>query len=113
VSCPKYRKAVLTSAVADQLKELLREKAKELNIEIEVIEVMSDHVHLFVTGYPKAAIQHIMNPLKGYSSRLLRFEFAVIRAKLPCMRSRSYCVGTVGYVSETAIRKYIAGQRGK
>jgi putative transposase len=103
----------LTGAVADRLKELLREKAKEPNIKIEVIEVMPDHVHLFATGYPTAAIQHIMNQLKGYSSRLLRSEFAVIRAKLPCMRSRSYCVGTVGYVSEAAIRKYIVGQKGK
>jgi putative transposase len=113
VWCPKYRKAVLVGAVADRLKELLREKAKELNIEIKAIEVMPDHVHLFVTGYPTAAIQHIVNQLKGYSSRMLRSEFAVIRAKLPCMWSRSYYVGTVGYVSETAIRKYIAGQKGK
>jgi putative transposase len=50
VWCPEYRKAVLVGAVVDRLKELLREKAKELNIEIEVIEVMPDHLHLFVTG---------------------------------------------------------------
>jgi putative transposase len=113
VWCPKYRKEVLIGAVANRLKELLYEEAKALKIEIEAIEVMPDHVHIFVTGYPTAAIQHIVNQFKGYSSRKLRSEFSILRAKLPCMWSRSYYVGTIGYVSEAAIRKYIEGQKGK
>lgn len=113
VWCPKYRKEVLIGAVAERLKVLLYEKANQLRIEIEAIEIMPDHVHVFVTGYPTEAIQHIVNQLKGYSSRILRSEFSELRAKLPCMWSRSYYVGTVGYVSESAIRKYIEGQKGK
>jgi putative transposase len=57
VWCPKYRKEVLIGAVANRLKELLYEEAKALKIEIEAIEVMPDHVHIFVTGYTTAAIQ--------------------------------------------------------
>ena len=113
VWCPKYRKEVLVGAVAERLKVLLYEKAEQLHIEIEAIEVMPDHVHAFVTGYPTEAIQHIVNQLKGYTSRMLRSEFSILRAKLPCMWYRSYYVGTVGYVSEAAIRKYIEGQKGK
>ena len=113
VWCPKYLKEVLIGAVANRLKELLYEEAKALKIEIEAIEVMPDHVHIFVTGYPTAAIQHIVNQFKGYSSRKLRSEFSILRAKLPCMWFRSYYVGTIGYVSEAAIRKYIEGQKGK
>ena len=74
---------------------------------------MPDHVHVFVTGEPTEAIQHIVNQLKGYSSFVLRNEFPELRSKLPCLWSRSYYVGTVGYVSEAAIRKYIEGQKGK
>ena len=107
------RKEILIGTVANRLKELLYEEAKALKIEIEAIEVMPDHVHIFVTGYPTAAIQHIVNQFKGYSSRKLRSEFSILRAKLPCMWSRSYYVGTIGYVSEAAIRKYIEGQKGK
>jgi len=113
VWCPKYRKKVLIGVVAERLKALLYEKATQLCIDIEAIEIMPDHVHIFVTGYPTEAIQHIVNQLKGYTSRMMRLEFSILRAKLPCLWSRSYYVGTVGYVSESAIRKYIEGQKGK
>jgi putative transposase len=113
VWCPKYRKEVLTGRIAARLKEILKLKAQELGIELEAIEVMPDHVHVFITGQPTEAIQHIVNQLKGGSSHILRSEFAELRAKLPCMWSRSYYCGTVGYVSEAAIRKYIEGQKGK
>ena len=113
VWCPKYRKEVLTGDIAGRLKQVLSMKATELRIDLEAIEVMPDHVHVFVTGQPTEAIQHIVNQLKGASSRILRSEFAELRAKLPCLWSRSYYVGTVGYVSEAAIRKYIASQKGK
>lgn len=113
VWCPKYRKEVLTGNIAVRLKELLAIKAKELNIDLEAIEVMPDHVHVFVTGQPTNAIQYIVNQLKGYTSHILREEFRELRAKLPCLWSRSYYCGTVGYVSEAAIRKYIEAQKGK
>lgn len=113
VWCPKYRKPVLTGKIPERLKELLHMEAKELGIEIEVMEIQPDHVHVFITGQPNEAIQHIVNQLKGCSSRMLRSEFAELRAKLPCMWSRSYYVGTVGHVSEYTIKKYIEAQRGK
>jgi putative transposase len=113
VWCPKYRREVLINSIATRLKELLYEKAKQLEISLEAIEIMPDHVHVFVTGYPTEAIQHIVNQLKGYSSFILREEFPELRSKLPCLWSRSYYAGTVGYVSEAAIRKYIEGQKGK
>ncbi len=113
VWCPKYRRKVLDVKIANRLKELLYEKAKVLEINIEAIEIMPDHVHIFITGMPTEAIQHIVNQLKGYTSRILRLEFSELRSKLPCMWSRSYYVGTVGYVSESAVRKYIENQKGK
>ena len=104
---------MLTGAVATRLKQVLGDKAAGLGIDLEAIEVMPDHVHLFVTGQPTEAIQYIVNQLKGASSRIMRSEFAVLRSKLPCLWSRSYYCGTVGYVSEAAIRKYIEAQKGK
>ena len=113
VWCPKYRRKVLNEVIATRLKELLYEKAKELEINIEAIEIMPDHVHLFITGYPNEAVQHIVNQLKGCTSRILRQEFKELRTRLPVLWSRSYYVGTVGYVSEAAVRKYIENQKGK
>lgn len=113
VWCPKYRKPVLIGRIPTRLKELLDTKAQELNIEIEVMEIQPDHVHIFITGQPTEAIQHIVNQLKGNSSRILRIEFPELRSKLPCLWSRSYYAGTVGHVSEYTVRRYIEAQKGK
>ena len=50
--CPKYRRPVLIDGVDTRLKELLNEKAAELDIRIESMEVMPDHVHLFLKSNP-------------------------------------------------------------
>ena len=113
VWCPKYRRKVLVGNIAERLKNIMYEKADVMGIQIEAVEIMPDHVHVFITGQPTVAIQHIVNQLKGRSSRILRAEFAQLRSKLPCLWSRSYYCGTVGHVSEVTIRKYIEGQKGK
>lgn len=113
VWCPKYRRAVLTKDIACRLKDILASKALRLGISLEAVEVMPDHVHVFITGQPTEAIQHIVCQLKGESSHILRSEFAALRSKMPCLWSRSYYCGTVGHVSEASIRKYIEDQKGK
>lgn len=113
VWCPKYRRKVLVNGVATRLRELLNDKVHQLGIEIEAIQIMPDHVRVFITGEPTEAIQHIVNQLKGYSSHVLRSEFPALRSKLPTLWSRSYYVGTVGHVSEETVRRYIEEQKGK
>jgi len=113
VWCPKYRRKVLTGEIADRLVELLYEKAAERKISIEAVEVMPDHVHLFLSSDPTMGVAEIVNRLKGYTSRILRQEFPVLRSKLPTLWSRSYYAGSVGHVSEYTIRKYIEAQKGK
>ncbi len=72
--CPKYRRKVLKDGVEIRLKELLLIKAKELNVSIETMEIMPDHVHLFVKTTPVHAPHYIVAQLKGYTSRVLRLE---------------------------------------
>ena len=50
--CPKYRRKVLVNAIEFRLKELLNEKSSQINVSIEKMEVMPDHVHLFVKASP-------------------------------------------------------------
>jgi len=47
--CPKYRRKVLTGKVEIRLKELLSEKAKKIEVTIERMEVMPDHVNSLLT----------------------------------------------------------------
>lgn len=97
--------------VETRLKELLYEKATALNVEIEGLEVMPDHVHLFVAVPPTDAPQHYANQFKGYTSRILRQEFPHLKSTLPCLWSRSYYVGSAGHVSAEVIKKYIEEQK--
>jgi putative transposase len=53
VWCPKYRRPVLTDAVADRLAQLLHAKARELEMTVRALEVMPDHVHLFLEHDPR------------------------------------------------------------
>lgn len=112
VWCPKYRRSVLVGPVEERLKELLREKAETLRVSIEALEVMPDHVHLFVNADPTEAVQHLVNQFKGATSRILRQEFPPLRSRLPSLWSRSYYAGTVGHVSEATVRRYIEAQKG-
>lgn len=111
--CTKYRRDVLKDAAARRIKELFNEKAKELGIEIVNMEVMSDHVHLFVKSKPTYPPHFIVNQMKGYSSRILRKEFPKVRSKIPCLWSRSYYCESVGHISEDTIIRYIENQYGK
>ncbi len=113
VFCPKYRRSVLVKPVDARLKALLRQKAEELDLTIHVMEVMPDHVHLFVEGSPTICVAEIVNGLKGFTSHTLREEFPSLRSRLPTLWSRSYYAGSVGSVSESVVRKYIEDQKGK
>lgn len=113
VWCPKYRRSVLVGAVEERLRVLLAEKAAELGMTVHALEVMPDHVHLFVEGDPTLCVAEIVNRLKGYTSRVLRSEFAPLRSRLPTLWSRSYYAGSVGNVSAATVERYIAEQKGK
>jgi len=113
VWCPKYRRKVLVGAIETRLKELLHEKAVALGVEVAMLEVMPDHVHLFISAPPTDAPQHYANQFKGYTSRILREEFPELKSKLPCLWSRSYYVGAAGATTESVVRRYIESQKGK
>ena len=97
--------------IDERLKELLMEKAKELDLIIESMEVMPDHVHLFIRSKPIYAVHFVINQLKGYSSVCLRNEFPWLRSRLPSLWTRSYFVESVGHISEETVRKYIEDQK--
>jgi putative transposase len=111
--CPKYRRPVLVGAVKERLKELLKEKAEEEGWSIEQMEVMSDHVHVFIKTTPNDAPITVAARLKGYTSCRLREEFKELKSRLPTLWTRSFFVESVGCLSEEAVRKYIENQKGK
>lgn len=111
--CPKYRREVLTGEVKTRLKELLLEKAERIKVDIENMEIMPDHVHLFLKSTPVNAPHYIVQQLKGYTSRMLRQEFPKLKSRLPTLWTRSYYVETIGHISESTVKRYIEDQKNR
>ena len=109
--CPKYRRKVLINGVDIRLKEILVKRAADIGVSIEKMEIMPDHVHLFVKAVPTLAVHFIVNQLKGYSSYILREEFPWLKSRLPTLWTRSYYCETIGHISENTIIRYIEDQK--
>ena len=90
--------------------ELLEQIAAEHGWEIVANEVMSDHVHLFVRVGPTDAPAWVVRAFKGRTARVLRAEFPYLGRFAKVLWSPSYFAGSVGYVSESTVRRYIEHQ---
>ena len=110
VFSPKYRYNLLRDSAAERLKTLLLQAASHLGIIIQAMEVMPDHVHLFIIARPTISIPQIVQYLKGYSSYFMRKEFTYLR-RYPSLWTRSYFVETVGHISEKTVVNYIQNQK--
>lgn len=109
--CSKYRRKVLSGEVEIQLKRLLSERSAENGWQLEKMEVMPDHVHIFIKATPSDSPAHIVSQLKGYTSFKLREEFPHLKKRIPTLWTRSYYVETIGHISESTIIRYIEDQK--
>ena len=59
----------------ERLKEILYDMAKEKDIEIKALEVMPDHVHLFIDFDPCLMLHKMIKDFKGRSPIFLEKNF--------------------------------------
>lgn len=111
IFCPKYRRKVLVNGVDERLKEMLFEIAKTKDVEIKALEIMPDHVHIFIDFDPRLTLHKIVKDFKGISSRILREEFPHLKSRLPSLWTRSYFACSIGHISEETIKRYIENQK--
>ncbi len=107
---PRRRRKILSGELRDRLDSLVRQKAKDIGLEVLAFEIQPDHVHLFVNAHPKIAPFQIMFNIKGYTARILREEFPVLQ-RMPSVWTRSYFCSTAGNVSSSTIQRYIENQK--
>jgi putative transposase len=115
---PRYRKKILFEPLESRLKAIFNEVAEKYSFRVLAVEVMPDHVHLFVGAPPKYSPSELIRLFKGTSSRLLGKEFPeIIRhhywGKNATLWSEGYYAGTAGNVSAEIIRRYIEECQGK
>lgn len=113
VWCTKYRKPLLQGSVEADLKELFNQIAEENQFAIEQMEIMPDHVHLFVSATPNHLVASMIKALKGVSARFLFKKHPSLKDELwgGHLWNPSYYVGTVGQISEETVRRYIEEQK--
>ena len=109
VWCTKYRRPMLTGPVAEDLEDLLYQKAEEMQCSIARLAIKPDHVHVLIECKPTHHIPAVVQNLKGFTSRRLREMYPQLR-KLLVLWSPSYFVATVGYAVEDDVIAYIESQ---
>jgi putative transposase len=87
--------------------------AESRGSEVKELEVMADHVRLFIGAPPTESPVGIVKALKGISARVLFDEHPILRTmfRQGHLWSPSYYIGTVGHVSAEAIARYIRDQK--
>ena len=71
----KDRKKLLQADVGIRLRQVVRDICSEMELEIVKGHVSKDHVHLFVSCPPHVSPSHLMQRIKGKSSRELPQEY--------------------------------------
>ena len=113
VFCSKYRYQVLTGKVEVLLRnELYRLARQKDQVQIEEVNIQSDHVHLVISVPPKYAISDIMGFLKGKTAIRLFNESKQLTAQYwgRHIWSRGYAVSGLGLNAEQ-VKKYVAWQQ--
>jgi len=111
----KYRRKVLHGKIAESLKDILLDVCDEKGFVMKEMEIMPDHLHVFVSAKPKISACYIYRMLKGISGRRLFLSHPELRRELwgKHLWNPSTYVETIGHISEEVVRKYIENQKSK
>ncbi len=119
---PKYRKQILKGKVKMVLKEIINGICYDNRLDCLALEIMPDHLHLFVGARPTSIPSDIVKRLKGNTSIQLRRCFPDLRylgfkkhygSGFKALWARGYYCGSAGHVSQEQVKRYIQEQEGK
>ena len=114
IICPaKYRKAVFSEEVGNELKEICIEISKRYEIHFIEIGTDGDHVHFLVQSVPTYSPTKIVRTIKSITARELFRRLPSVKEVLwgGELWTDGYYIETVGKKgNETVIQKYIQSQ---
>jgi putative transposase len=104
----KYRKPVLRGEIGTEVRELIREICRTLDIEIVQGHVRPEHVHLLLSVPPHLAPSRVMQAIKGKTSHHLLQDRRKLRAEFwgRHLWARGYFVCSSGQVTDEVIEQY-------
>jgi putative transposase len=114
VWCPKYRHQILTGKIEEYFRRLLDNICNHYGYQILALEVMPDHVHLFLSVKPQIGPTDVVRTIKSITAVWIFKKFSWLKRKKfwgSGLWSKGYYVGTAGQVSAETIKRYIENQR--
>lgn len=111
----KYRYPVLTHEIAQAARDLIRQMASSLEIQIITGAVGRDHIHLFVSVPPNISVSKMMQQFKGASSHKLQQRFPQLKKRYwgQHLWARGYFAVSSGNVMDEMWLEYISNQEEK
>jgi len=113
IFCPKYRHCVLKDNVAVETKNIIAQACIERDWILHALEVMPDHVHIFVQTDHTIAPVEIAKTLKSISAVYIFTKFPALKGRKfwgSGLWSKGTFYSTIGSVSEDVVKHYIETQ---
>ena len=89
----------------------LRLVAQRYGFKVYELQVMPDHIHLFIECPKTISISKTLELFKGVSSRILKRNFSYLRENQPRLWSKGKFYRSVGNVSFDVIHNYIVSSQ--
>ena len=110
VWAPKHRKWILRGDIREHVERCIREIAAINEFEIEAMEIVEDHVHIFLGFPPRYSISNVVKRFKGKSARGIFQKYPEVKRELwgGQFWEDGYFARTVGdKITKDMIKKYI------
>ena len=109
----KYRRKFFKfDSTKEYIKNIIYSLARDKNIIIKNLEVMSNHIHLLCQSSSKNSSSYLVSLFKSNITRKLRHKYNFFK-NIKNIFTPSFYVGTCGNVSEKTVYKYIQNQKEK
>jgi putative transposase len=98
--------------VEKDTKETLKQIAQDYDWEIEELEMMPDHIHLYVATEPTDRPSDVVKRLKEESSKKMGRKYPYLKNKKGAVWGRGYFISSVNdKTTAQQIKKYIRNQK--
>ncbi len=111
---PEFRYSVLKNGVDITLKQILSNICEKYDYTIKALEVMPDHIHVFVDCSQTVAPSDIARTLKSISAIELFKVYPQLKqfyARYGKLWSNGCFVSTIEHISEATVKEYIEEQK--
>ena len=111
--CPKFRYSIIKNDIKTRLFHIIENICVKYKYQIKALEIMDNHIHLFISAPQTVAPCDIVKTLKSISAIELFKEYPELKKvyqKCGKLWSNGYFISTIGEISASTVQQYIENQ---